>query len=122
MNIIREQRETTIRENNTAQAELLRILETKEKRINELSIAESLHGDLDFSVLEDEGFSHIKKIVLSPGEITNIRNLPDDLISLVCSQQLLTELEKLPSSLEELDAKRNYLVRINLSKNKNLRE
>jgi len=120
MNIIRERRETIIRENNDAQSELLRILETKDKRSNELSISEALRGDLDLSVLGDEGFSHIKKLIFLPGEITNIRNIPNTLTSLVCSQQLLTELENLPPSLEELDAERNYLVRIDFSKNKSL--
>lgn len=120
MNIIREQRESIIRDNNTAQTELLRILERKDKRSNELLISEQLHGDLDFSVLADEGFSHVKKIILEPGEVTSIQNLPDTLVSLQCSQQLLTGLENLPPSLEELDAEHNYLVRIDFSKNKNL--
>ena len=56
MNIIREQRENIINTNNTAQSNLIGILEKLDKRSREIIINDSLHGNLDFYVLEREGY------------------------------------------------------------------
>jgi len=111
MNIIEQQRETVIRENNTAQNELMGILENVSKSIKELSIAQTLHGDLDFSYLGERGFNSIETIELGEGEITVLRNLPDSLKKLVCSHNLLTNLE-IPRDLEILECDANYLFRL----------
>jgi hypothetical protein len=117
MSIIREQRENVIQTNNTAQGVLIGILEKLEKRTSELIFYDDMHGNLDFSVLESEGFHNIKSIILSKeGEITSISNLPNGLEKLKCNHQLLIELSDLPSSLEELDCQYNYIEHLELSK------
>jgi hypothetical protein len=111
MNIIENQRETIIRENNTAQDEFIGIMENLSKSIKELVINELLHGDLDFSYLGERGFKSIETIELREGEITSIKNLPDSLKKLVCSHNLLTTLE-IPRDLEILECENNYLYRL----------
>jgi hypothetical protein len=109
MNLIKEQRESIILENNTAQQKLTNILNTLSKSLTELDIREHLHGDVDFAILQDLGFKHIKRIYLGEGEITNIYNLPDSLTELKCSHNMLDNLENIPTSLELLDCQFNYL-------------
>jgi hypothetical protein len=111
MNIIEQQRETVIRENNTAQNELIGIMENLSKSIKELSITEVLHGDLDFSYLGERGFKSVETIELGEGEITSIKNLPDSLKKLVCSHNILTTLE-IPRDLEILECDYNYVSRL----------
>jgi len=111
MNIIENQRETIRRENNTAQTELIGIMENTSKSIRELSIQEILHGDLDFAYLGEHGFTHVESIELGEGEITSIKNLPESVRSLSCSRNLLTNLEGLPRDLETLICENNYLGR-----------
>jgi hypothetical protein len=113
MNIIENQRETIIRENNTAQTELIGMMENMSKSIRELSIQEILHGDLDFAYLGERGFTHVETIELGEGEITSIKNLPESVRSLSCSRNLLTTLEGLPRDLETLICENNYLARFN---------
>lgn len=111
MNIIEQERETVIRENNTAQNELIGIMENISKSTKELSIAEVLHGDLDFSYLGERGFKSVETIELGEGEITSIKNLPDSLKKLVCSRNMLTTLE-IPRDLEILECDYNYVSRL----------
>jgi hypothetical protein len=113
MNIIENQRETIRRENNTAQTELIGMMENMSKSIRELSIQEILHGDLDFAYLGERGFTHVESIELGEGEITSIKNLPESVRSLSCSRNLLTSLEGLPRDLETLICEDNYLSRFN---------
>jgi hypothetical protein len=113
MNIIENQRETIRTENNTAQTELIGMMENMSKSIRELSIQEILHGDLDFAYLGERGFTHVESIELGEGEITSIKNLPESVRSLSCSRNLLTSLEGLPRDLETLICEDNYLSRFN---------
>jgi hypothetical protein len=115
MNIIKQQREDIIRENNTAQASLLDILESLNKRADTLDIREPLHGDLDFSVLKELEFNNIKSIILEEGEVTNINNIPEGVTILKCPKNMLFSLENLPSSLTQLEIPYNYLTTIDLS-------
>jgi hypothetical protein len=121
MNIIENQRETIRRENNTAQNELIGILETMSKSVRELSIQEALHGDLDFAYLGEQGFKNVETIEFGEGEITSIKNLPESVRSLSCSRNLLTNLENLPRDLETLICEHNYFTRIDTEHNQKLR-
>jgi len=115
MNIIDRQRETIISENNTAQSDLLKLLDSLTKRTSVLEIKESLHGDLDFSVIRDSGFMFVHTILLSEGEITSVRNVPEGITHFTCRKNFLVGLEKLPSSLTNLDIESNYVETIDLS-------
>jgi hypothetical protein len=123
MNIIKEQRDTIIRENDTGQDELIQILESDgiSKQSTELIIRQPLSGNIDLSVLREYGYTYIKTIEFVEGEITGLQNVPDDLTSLSCSQQLLIELENLPPSLESLNIQNNYLKTLDLDRCKKLK-
>ena len=117
MDLIKENRETIIRDNNTAQDRLNEILENLPKSSEVLEIPEKglLHGDLDFSVLLEMGMGNITSIILGEGEVTSIIGLPANLKKLDCSHHLLVELENLPITLETLIISHNYLETINIS-------
>ena len=69
MTLNKDKRYEIIQQNNTAQAELLSILENYSREADLLRINAHLHGDLNLSVLTDMGFGKIKHIVLGKGEI-----------------------------------------------------
>jgi len=119
---IEERREHIIKTNNNAQSNISAILEESEKRITEININKSLSGDIDLSIIKSMGFSNITKIVFVPGEITNIINFPNNLKVLICADQLLTELENIPKSLEELDCGFNYCKRLDFAKSTGLKK
>jgi len=121
MNVIKQQREDIIKENNTAQERLKDILEKTNKRTNILDIREPLQGDIDFSILKD-GFSNVKTIILSEGEITNLINIPEGVTHLDIDKNLLFELNDLPTSLTHLEVKYNYLSNIDFTNLKDLEE
>lgn len=121
MNIIREQREHILTQNNTANAELYSVLELTNKRIEILVFKESLHGDLDFSVVKEMGFGLLREIIIENGDVTGVSNLPDGLTKFQCNNNLLIGLENLPISLEELDINNNYIDELKLDYLKNLR-
>ena len=114
MNIIREQRENIIENNNTAQYQLKGFLENMNKSLNQIFIRDSLHGDLDFSVLTDYGIQNITEISLEKGEITSISNLPDSLLSFICPENLLIELNDIPRSIQKIEVPRNHIQTIDL--------
>jgi hypothetical protein len=116
MDLIREKRETIIKENNTAQERLNGILENLPKSSEVLEITEQnvLSGDLDFSVLQELGMGNVTTIILSEGEVTSIVGLPTNLKKLVCSHNLLTVIENLPTTLENLNISFNYLDSIDI--------
>lgn len=121
MNIILEERENIIQNNNTAQETLLSILENSEPSLREIAIHQSLHGNLDFSVLKNRGFKNVKSILLlEKGEITSISNLPEGLEKLVASHQYLIELENIPLSIKEIDIQHNFINDLDISRLKNL--
>lgn len=98
-------------ENNTAQQRMLDDISFMEPaHTRGFIFTKPMYGDLDFAEAQKEGFQRIDSIVFeSPGKITSIRNLPPGIKVLECAGQLLTELEDLPDSLEELVLTNNYL-------------
>lgn len=120
MDFINGEIKEVLTNNNTAQERLQEIVETTNKQVSELIINESLNGDVDFSVLEKNGFAFVEDIVLSEGKITSINNLPSRLKKLSIQGQLLKKLDNLPTSLTELNISFNYLSKIDVSSLKNL--
>ena len=112
-----EEREQIIKENNNAQNMLVGLLnQISSTHIEELQINDVLHGDLDFSILEDRGFKHVKTIIIDkPGELTNISNIPNSVKILNCNHQMLKEIEKMPSELEELYVSNNVIEKFDCS-------
>lgn len=110
MNIIESERENIRRDNNTAQDELMGILDSLSKSSSELIIREPLHGDIDFAYLGESGFQHIHHIELGDGEITSIRNVPEALKTLIIGRNLLTNLDHLSHNLEKIVCEHNYLT------------
>jgi hypothetical protein len=113
---INEEREEIITQQNTAQETLKNILEKSNRGSQLLRIREPLSGDLDLSILKENGFDVIQYISIEKGRVTSITGLPEDLQSLVCPGNLLTELTNLPVGLKDIDVEYNYLTTIDLSK------
>jgi hypothetical protein len=100
---------------NTAQEDLSFLLTKMSEKTTELIFENPLHGDLDFSELTDMGFKDIEKIAfLKPGEVTNLHNLPAGIKILDCKYQLLSKLDSLPNTIEELYLTGNYFVKLDL--------
>jgi len=115
MSIITERRESVMRDNNTAQDTLDFLLDKMNPSVKELVIGESLHGDLDFSILATKGFRFISRIEFTkPGEITTLSNIPKEVRVLSCPDQLLVELANLPPELETLNVEGNDLHTLDL--------
>lgn len=115
MNIILEQRNRIFEENNTAQSYLQIFLEKFNKASRDISILEPLHGNLDFSILKDNGLTNISKIVLTKGEITGITGLPESLLEFECPDNLLISLDGLPNNLTRIEIPHNYLENFDMS-------
>ena len=115
MNIIKEQREEVIRENNTAQEYIKNLLTTLTRRTEILHIKDSLHGDLDFSIISNSGLLSLHTIILQEGEITSIRNIPNTVHTLMCPKNLLIDIDDVPDSLVHLEAPYNYITTYNFS-------
>lgn len=121
MNIIYQEREDIIANNNTAQTQIVSILERirtsgEGTKTNELLINEKLYGTVDFSILEEHGFRNIKTIHFQAvGHIVEITHLPKNLSHLYCSHQLLTEINGLPHGLEVFECNENYLETLDLT-------
>ena len=109
MNIVQEEIQSIIDENNIAQEQFSEFLQDKNNMISELHIEDRLHGELDLSILQDNGFKNVTSIIFEEGELISISNIPDNLEKLVCPYNLLTELTELPTSLNYLDIQGNYL-------------
>ena len=120
MNIIREQREAIIQNANTAQRIFVDILNAQNKRHPELIIREPLSGDLDLSVLAENGFGMLTKLVFAKGDITSITHIPEGIEYLECSDNLLVSIDDLPGSLLTLKIEHNYLQTIDVSNLTNL--
>lgn len=116
MNFILEERENILANNNTAQDYFISHLENGDSSSTELVIHESLHGNLDFSVLSQKGYKNVKTIEFKgKGEILGVSNLPQGLEKFVISHQLLIELDNLPKSLIHLDCQQNSIRELNVS-------
>ena len=123
MSIIQQERDniTQTETNNTAQQDLKDIIFSLPATITELNIQCSLQGDLDLSVLNDK-FKNLQSIVFGKGKITDIRNVPEGVYKLVCSNNLLIHLEGLPGSLLYLDIDGNYFEMFDFKNTPNLEE
>tara|TARA_Y100000356_G_C11261498_1_gene293947 strand:+ start:3070 stop:4503 length:1434 start_codon:yes stop_codon:yes gene_type:complete len=118
---ILEKREEIIENNNTAQKQLLDILDNYSRHETTLYIREPLHGDIDLLPLREElGFNLINSIHFSKGQITNISNIPKGIVSLNCDDNLLTSLLNLPSTLEFISVHNNLISDINIFELKKL--
>jgi len=101
--------------NNNAQIQLEGLLNTLDPMDTfEILFENPVSGDLDFSVLKEKLFTKADSIVFKqPGQVTELRNIPDQVVYIECANQLLTSLENLPSSLEELYVHHNKLTKFN---------
>jgi hypothetical protein len=122
MNYILEKREFVINENNTAQRRIISTLGSLFKTVPELWINQTLHGDIDFSVIRELGFNTINKIFLKKGEITSITGIPEGIIEFYCIDNYLFEIDNLPKSLKELNLDMNYIERIDFKDTPNLKK
>jgi len=119
MNNSKQEREDIINENNTAQQQLTDILTTYNKQTDILNVNELLYGDIDLTILREQGFQLVKKVFFHPGKITNIRNVPKGITVLECDNNSLLSIQNLPGSLERLSISNNILETVtidNLSK------
>ena len=109
--------------NNTAQIQLEGLLNTLDPTDTfEIRFENSVNGDLDFSILKDKHFKKVDNIVFSqPGQVTEIRNIPDEVIYIECANQLITSFNNLPSSLEELYIPNNKITKFSGKKCPKLR-
>ena len=126
---IEERRQNILEEKNTGQQDVLDILENLHPAITELVFKEPLSGDIDFAILKECNFTNITSIKFVPGNVTSIRNLPETITELSCPNNLLIDLEDLPSSIIVLDIPENglksldfnglsHLVSLNINKNR----
>jgi hypothetical protein len=122
MSIVQDERNNITQiENNTAQTELEDYILPLNSSITELNIQSSLQGDLDLSVLKDK-FKKLQSIVFGRGKITDIRNVPEGVFKMVCSNNLLINLEELPGSLLYLDIEGNYFETFDFKNTPHLEE
>ena len=119
MSLIYEERESIIKDNNTAQTVFADIIKDLKPDLVELDIKVPLQGDLDLSICK---FPKLRSIIFGEGKIANIVNIPQHISKLVCAGNLLVELNDLPSSLLQFNCARNYLTTIDLSKIPNIQE
>ena len=115
MNIVIEQREEIFKNNNTAQTELLKILDNLHKSSDTLSVNKNLFGDIDLSILKDYGLKNLNKIIFNKGSITSITNVRTNITELKIADNLLLDIKNLPNTLETLDIENNYISNIDFS-------
>lgn len=116
INIIEQLREDVIGNNNTAQVSFTNLLRTQKTHIDELHIPFDLHGDLDLSVIKTEKFVNLVKLFFRDGELTSLKNIPENIKLIECPHNLIKELGDLPGSLTHLDIRENYIKSIDLKK------
>lgn len=121
MSITDQNRENIIIENNTAQSRFIDILENYSRESSILTIQEHLHGDLDFSPLREMGFGLVNTITIGKGEITSITNIPKGIVTFTCIDNLIVDLNNLPSSLTYMNVSDNLLRNIDVSNLNNLK-
>jgi hypothetical protein len=119
--IIQEERESIIRDANTAQTQLENLIQSLKPEIVELNLQSAFSGELDLSVLSAK-FPRLRTLSFGPGKIISIRNLPTGISKLVCSNNLLVSLENLPGSLLYLDITHNFVKTLDLTKTSYLEE
>ena len=105
-------REQIMEENNGQTLFLGLLNQLNSADVQEIRIPEVLSGNIDFSILQDRGFKNVKSIFIEKeGQITNLLNIPDTVESIICNDQLLEKLEKLPVSLETLSINNNKITK-----------
>lgn len=122
MSFIEEQRKYTIEENNTAQSDFLDFLDNLNPQFYDISVREPLNGDLDFSVLKDCNFTNITSLQFAKGNITSLKNIPEGITKIVCEDNLLVEINNLPSSIIELNVSGNGIKHFDFKELDNLKE
>jgi hypothetical protein len=120
--IIHTLRENIIKENDTATEVFSDYLKTLNNDTTEINVNISLQGDLDLSVLKKNQFNTVNSITFIKGDITNIRNVPENMRTLNISNNLLIEITHLPKKLRNLDVKNNYISQLDLKQTPNLEE
>jgi len=114
---LEERREFSIQpENNTAQQQLLDLLENLHPSLTEIIVKEAMTGDLDFQILKECNFTNVTSLQFAPGNITSIRNVPDHITELICPRNLLVELEDLPPRITVLEVNENGIKHMNFRK------
>ena len=121
MSITDQNRETIIIENNTAQKRLIDILENYSRESSNLTIQEQLHGDIDLSPIREMGFGLVDTITIGKGQITNMKNIPKGIVSFTCIENLIKNIDALPSSLTHINVSGNLLENIVVSGLNNLK-
>jgi hypothetical protein len=119
--IIQEERESIIRDSNTAQSQLENIIDKLKPEIVDLNLQSSFSGELDLTIIGTK-FPRLRSLLFGPGKITTIRNIPSGISKFICNNNLLMSLEKMPGSLLYLDIDHNYVKTIDLSKTPYLEE
>ena len=113
--MIQEERENIITNENTAQDMLKNMIESMTKPLKKVNINETLSGDVDLSIFKEMGFGIPEEITFTNGKITNIYNIPEGLLELHCSNNILISIENIPKSIEVLEVQNNYLKSIDVS-------
>lgn len=124
MNIIDDEIQDILENNNHAQAQFENLLNSYSKETNEIIVKDPLHGELDLSILVSNGFLQVRKIIIGEGKLTRIENIPQKLPQIRvfhCTNNLLKNIENLPTSLEELNLDGNQLSEIDISVLDNLK-
>ena len=116
--------EQFIPDENTAQSIFLNIIDGLDsENVSEIRITEVLNGDLDFAVLDDRGFKHIKGIFFTrDGKITSLKNIPNSVVQIECNSQQLSTIDGFPVNMEDLQLDGNLLTKLDLSSFPKLRQ
>jgi len=111
--IEKEVDEVLSKETNSAQEVFINMLDQMDpNHAIELRFENVMHGDLDFSLLKNRDFKKITSIIFEqPGQTTHLRNIPEGIEVIECRHQILTTLDKLPSTLITLDLEENALTK-----------
>jgi hypothetical protein len=112
MDIIHEKRKDILDHNNFANRELENFLAGLNTSITELHITVPLHGSVDLATLDQNGFTQIRSITFSSGDITDVMNIPIRLTHFICPNNILTKLENLPATLIHLEIPYNFLTEL----------
>lgn len=113
--MIQEKREHIINNENTAQQQFEDYIETLAKPINVIRVTEVLSGDIDLSVLKENGYGVPGELIFNKGNITNLYNIPEGLTRLEIPNNMLDNVTNLPKSLRVLEIPQNFLEQIDIS-------
>ena len=95
---------------DTATEKFSQIIEKKKRNVTDLTIKETLYGNLNLSVLNEKGFTKIEVLRFADdGYLTSVTNIPTTIRKLILSNQLLTKIE-LPNDIEHLEIENNLFV------------